>query len=145
MRSEVIDLGQVLRTVDEPNLRVLTSGPLPPNPAEMLGSNRMHAIVEVLEGQADLVIFDSPPTVAVTDAAVLASLVDGVVVVIAKGATRRSLARRGDEALGRVGGRILGTVLNQMRDGERDTAYDPYAQERPASDATPAGVAKSAR
>ena len=143
VRSEVIDLAQVIRQVDEPNLRVLTSGPLPPNPAELLGSNRMHAIVEALEAQADLVIFDSPPTVAVTDAAVLASLVDGVVVVIAKGATRRSVARRGEEALDRVGGRILGTVLNQKRDSERDGAYDPYAQEQPDRDTGKVGMAKS--
>lgn len=145
VRSEVIELAQVLRTVDEPNLRVLTSGPLPPNPAELLGSNRMRAIVEILEAQADLVIFDSPPTVAVTDAAVLASLVDGVVVVVAKGATRRSLARRGDEALNRVGGRILGAVLNQMRGGDRDAAYDTYGQEQIAPEGGTAGVAKSAR
>ena len=83
IRSEVIDLGQVIRTVDEPNLRVLTSGPLPPNPAELLGSNRMRTIIEALKADADLVVFDTPPSAAVTDAAVLASLIDGTIVVVA--------------------------------------------------------------
>ncbi len=128
VRSEVIELAQVLRQVDEPNLRVLTSGPLPPNPAELLGSNRMRAIVEALESQADLVIFDSPPTSAVTDAAVMATLVDAVVVVVAAGETRRDSFSRGNEAILRVGGHLIGAVFNQKRGSDRDETYEAYAQ-----------------
>jgi tyrosine-protein kinase len=129
---EVLDLGQVLRAIDEPNLRVLTSGPLPPNPAELLGSNRMHNIVERLEAEADLVIFDSPPAASVTDAAVLASLTDGTILVVAAERTRRGAARTAQDALARVGGRVLGVVLNRLLGRVTEADYDAYPYEPPA-------------
>ncbi len=144
IRSEVIDLGHVLRTVDEPNLRLLTSGPLPPNPAELLGSNRMRTIIEALEGQADLVIFDSPPSIAVTDAAVLASLIDGTIVVVAAGQTRRDHVRQTDETMGRVGGRVIGAILNRIHGRDRDATYDAYPSERPAESGA-AGLTQPAK
>jgi capsular exopolysaccharide synthesis family protein len=145
IRSEVIDLGHVLRAVDEPNLRLLTSGPLPPNPAELLGSNRMRSIIEALETQADLVIFDSPPSVTVTDAAVLASLIDGTVVVVAAGQTRRDHVRQTEETMSRVGGRVIGAVLNRIHGRDRDATYDAYPNERAPAEAGAAGPARSAR
>ena len=123
---EVIELGQVLRVIDEPNLRVLTSGPLPPNPAELLGSNRMHSIVERLEAEADLVVFDSPPAGAVTDAAVISSLSDGTVLVVAAERTRRGAARSASEAVSRVGGHLLGVVLNRQLGRAVEADYDAY-------------------
>ena len=144
VRSEVIELAQVLRQVDEPNLRVLTSGPLPPNPAELMGSNRMRAIVEALEAQADLVIFDSPPTAAVTDAVVLATVVDAVMVVVAGGTTRRGAFTRSNEAIERVGGHLIGAVLNQKRGSDRDEGYEAYAQTAGGSEPVPSEAARPA-
>lgn len=102
----------VYKDVGVPNLRVLTSGPLPPNPAEVLGSQRMLDVIEVLKQSADIVLFDAPPVIAVTDATVLGSRVDGVVLVIDAGQTRREHAKRAKEQLEKLNIRIVGAVLN---------------------------------
>jgi len=96
------------------NLRVLPSGPLPPNPSELLGSQRMGRLIEHLEQEADILIFDSPPSLAVTDAAVLAKQVDGVLLVLEAGKTREEEARRAVEELSKVGAFLLGVVLNKV-------------------------------
>ena len=103
-----------LQTTKVENLRVLTTGPLPPNPSELLGSERMKEFIEHLKTQADVLIFDSPPCLAVTDAAVLSTQVDGVLLVVDAGVTRRGLAKRGVESLRQVGANILGVVLNKL-------------------------------
>ena len=94
------------------NLWLLPSGPLPPNPAEMLGSRRMEEVIAALKGRADIVLFDAPPVIAVTDAAVLGTKVDGVLLVVQAGKTRREHALRAKELLERVQVRIVGAVLN---------------------------------
>jgi len=96
------------------NLAVLTSGQLPPNPSELLGSERMRQLIEHLKSQADMIIFDSPPALAVADAAVLGSQVDGVVLVVDSGSTRRDLALRAVETLQKVGANLLGVALNRL-------------------------------
>ena len=93
------------------NLRLLASGPKPPNPADMLGSKRIDALIAELTGQADFVIFDSPPALAVTDAAVLGAKVDGVLLVISAGKTRREHAERAKETLEKARIRIVGVTL----------------------------------
>jgi capsular exopolysaccharide synthesis family protein len=107
-------------------LKVITSGPLPPNPAELLGSQRWQAILERLKAEADLVILDSPPLQAVTDAALLAAVVDGTVFVIHARRTRRGAVRQGREALARGGGKILGVVMNRLKKREYDEYYYSY-------------------
>jgi non-specific protein-tyrosine kinase len=94
------------------NLSLLPSGPLPPNPAEILGSRRMEEIIDVLKSRADIVLFDAPPVVAVTDAAVLGTKVDGVLLVVSAGKTRREHAQQAKEVLERVKVRLVGAVLN---------------------------------
>ena len=112
------------------NLRVLTSGPLPPNPSELLGSERMGRLIEHLQGQADVLLLDSPPCLAVTDATVLSSQVDGVLLVVDAGASRRELAARAVEGLSKVGGNILGAVLNKLSPrGAGYYYYYYYSQE----------------
>jgi len=96
------------------NLKVLTSGPLPPNPSELLGSRRMTRVLEVLRDAADTVLFDAPPVVAVSDAALLAPRVDGVLLVVDAGQTRRDWARRARAQLEKVNARVLGVVLNNV-------------------------------
>ena len=103
-----------LQATEIENLMLLPSGPLPPNPAELLGSARMKAIIEQLKKEADVVLFDSPPSLVVTDAAILSTGLDGVLLVNDAGHTRRDQARRGVEVLRQVGANVLGVVLNRL-------------------------------
>ncbi len=100
-----------LRATPVEGLRVLTSGPLPPNPAELLGTRRMGALIDRLAEMADLVLFDAPPVVAVTDAAVLAPQLDGVLLVLEAGRSRRDHTARARELLDTVGAAVVGVVL----------------------------------
>ncbi len=104
-----------LQETPVPNLKLLPSGPLPPNPSELLGSRRMEEIIATLRERADLVLFDAPPIIAVTDAAVLASKVDGVLLVIRAGTTKRDHAQRAKALLEKVNARLVGAVLNNVR------------------------------
>jgi len=104
-----------LQETPVPNLKLLPSGPLPPNPSELLGSRRMEEIIASLREKADLVLFDAPPIIAVTDAAVLASKVDGVLLVINAGTTKRDHAQRAKALLEKVNARLVGAVLNNVR------------------------------
>jgi capsular exopolysaccharide synthesis family protein len=92
-------------------LRVLASGPLPPNPAELLGGRGMTALLERVASLADLVLFDAPPLLPVTDGAVLAPRLDGVLLVLAAGRSRRDHAARARAVLDNVGARLIGVVL----------------------------------
>lgn len=93
-------------------LQLLTSGPLPPNPADILSSQRMSALIGVLKARANYVLFDSPPVLAATDAALLGAKLDGVLLVVRAAHTRREHTIRAREALERVHVRILGAVLS---------------------------------
>jgi capsular exopolysaccharide synthesis family protein len=104
-------------------LSVLPSGPLPLNPAELLASRRMSELIATLSDQADMVLFDAPPVVAVTDAAILAGQVDGVLLVIHARQTRREHAQRAKDLLEKVHARLLGAVLNNV---EFDASLQPY-------------------
>lgn len=106
-----------------PGLSLLSSGPLPPNPAELLGSRRMAEAIAALAEEADQVFFDTPPIVAVTDAAVLATRVDGVLLVIGAGKTRREYARMAVQRLEQINARLVGTVLTNVEAGSGFTGY----------------------
>ena len=114
MRSDETGIDDVAQATEQENLRVITTGPLPPNPAELLGSQRMRTILERLAGAADLVVVDSPPLQAVTDAAILASITDGTLFVIDAGRTRRGAVRSGRETLAKADARALGVALNRL-------------------------------
>jgi capsular exopolysaccharide synthesis family protein len=104
----------LLQQTAVPGLRVLTSGPLPPNPAELLGSSRMHDLLDRLQEQADIVVLDSPPATMLADAAILSTFIDGVLLVIDSGKTRQDVAKRAVEALKQVNARLVGVLLNRM-------------------------------
>jgi len=106
------------------NLFVLPSGPLPPYPAELLSSVKMTNLVDHLAGQYEYVVFDSPPVVAVTDAAILSQLVDGTVMVLDYGRVTRDEAVVAKEQLKKVNANLIGAVLNQMP--ARDGYYSYY-------------------
>jgi non-specific protein-tyrosine kinase len=107
-------------------LRLLPSGPLPPNPSELVGSRRMLEIIAWLSKAADMVLFDAPPIIAVTDAAVLASRVDGVLLVIKAGGTKRDHAQKAKALLDKVNAHLVGAVLNNVK---MDTSYYRYYAE----------------
>jgi len=104
-------------------LALLSSGPLPPNPAELMGSRRMEEVIAALSQRAAHVFFDTPPVVAVTDAAVLATKVDGVLLVISAGKTRREYARSAVQRLQQINARLVGTVLTNVSTGIGFTGY----------------------
>jgi len=110
-----------------PNLWVLPSGPLPPNPSELLGSNRMAARVKELSQLADYVIFDSPPSLVVSDCLALAPQVDGVVLVVNARKTRVGAVRHARESLEKVGGRVEGAVLNRYH--QKTGSYYYYSSD----------------
>jgi len=93
-------------------LRVLPSGPLPPRPADLLGSKRMLQVIHALCEQADLVLFDAPPVMAATDAAVLATRMDGILLVVSAGDTKREHAAAALDRLRKINANIVGAVLN---------------------------------
>jgi capsular exopolysaccharide synthesis family protein len=97
-----------------PNLRVMTSGPLPPNPAELLSSESIIPLIEALQEQADIVIFDSPPMGGLTDAVVLSARADATLLVVRSGSVRPTVMTKSLDALRKVGGRPLGVVLNMV-------------------------------
>ncbi|MEJ5198455.1 MAG: polysaccharide biosynthesis tyrosine autokinase [Anaerolineae bacterium] len=107
-------LDGLLQDGPTPGLRVLTSGPLPPNAAELLGSTRMRELLGELAADADIVLLDSPPATALADATILSTQCDGVLLVLDCGVTRREMARRALEALRRVNARVVGALLNRM-------------------------------
>lgn len=101
-----------LASTDIENLQILTSGPLPPNPADILGSQRMLNLIGILKARANYVLFDAPPVLAATDAALLGSKLDATLLVIRAGHTRREHTARAKQTLERVHVRIVGAVLS---------------------------------
>jgi len=108
------------------NLKVIPSGPLPPNPSELLGSQRMKHLVEVLKEEADIVLFDSPPILPVADAAVLSTVTDGVMLVVEAGSTRRDVLAQARAALAQAGAYLVGAALNKLRPSRGSGYYYYY-------------------
>lgn len=106
-----------------PNLDVLTSGPIPPNPSELLGSNGMVTVLDEAKLNYDLVILDTPPVNAVTDAQVLASMTDGVVLVVSSGSTEIHQAQKAKELLENANAKLLGAILNKKKQKYPDEYY----------------------
>lgn len=100
-----------LQSVADSSVKVLTSGPLPPIPSQLLAARKMDDVIARLLELADIVLFDAPPLVAVTDASLLASKVDGVLLVVAAGNTRRDHVRAAKDRLDKVNAWLVGAVL----------------------------------
>ncbi len=115
MRDDALMAAPPLQETCVPNLFLLTSGTLPPNPSELLASRRMSEMIAALSQHADMILFDAPPVIAVTDAAVLASKVDAVLLVVSAGRTKREHARQAKALLEKVNARLLGTVLTNVK------------------------------
>jgi capsular exopolysaccharide synthesis family protein len=109
-----------------PNLWVVTTGPLPPNPAEILHSESFAKLLDALKASFECVVIDSPPVVPVTDAAILSASVDGTLLVVRAFRTSKDLARRAARSLRDVGGRTVGVVLNAVDLNRNEYGYRYY-------------------
>ena len=117
------ELKEAIKQSKEEKLDVLTSGPIPPNPAELLSSRAMDQFFQEAKEVYDIIIFDTPPVLAVTDAQVLANKCDGAVLVVSSGKTEIESAQKTKELLTNAQGKILGVVLNNKKIDNNDYYY----------------------
>ena len=108
-------LGQAVQETEVRDLYVLTSGPIPPNPSELLASNQMETLLKEMKQQFDIIIFDTPPILAVSDAQILANQVDASILVVSSGKTDRAAALKAKELLINAKSKLLGAVLNNRK------------------------------
>ncbi|PGT51028.1 capsular biosynthesis protein [Priestia megaterium] len=108
-------LGQAVQETEVQDLYILTSGPIPPNPSELLSSNQMEEILKEMKQQFDIVIFDTPPILAVADAQILANQVDASILVVSSGKTDKEAALKAKELLVNAKSKLLGAVLNNRK------------------------------
>jgi capsular exopolysaccharide synthesis family protein len=120
-----IDYESIIRSSDIPNLNIITAGLIPPNPSELLGSHSMEEFCDTVRDRFDMVIFDTPPTMTVTDATVLSRIVDGVVFVIKSGQTPKELTRRALLQYKNSKCDVLGIILNLV-DTSKGSYYSYY-------------------
>jgi succinoglycan biosynthesis transport protein ExoP len=132
------DYDAVIKTTEIPNLYVLPCGPLPPNPAELLMTNRFQTVLAELAQRFDRVILDSPPVQPVTDAVVLSKLVDGVILVIRADKTLREDIRRSVKQIRDVGGPVFGLIVNDVNTSDRSYYSYGYGYGYGASESEPA-------
>jgi polysaccharide biosynthesis transport protein len=119
-----LPVDDILQNSSIENLRIITAGPLPPNPAELLGSKRMAALLDMLKQRADFIVIDSPPILVVSDSLALATHIDATLFVVDAGRTRRGPAQHSKEALAAIGASIAGVVLNRV--AQRSDSYAYY-------------------
>jgi polysaccharide biosynthesis transport protein len=118
------DIDGYIQRLQIPNLSLMPCGHIPPNPAELLSSERMKSMLAILSQRYDHILVDSPPLIGVADALILSTLVDGVILVVHGGKSTRALARRARQELVNVGAKIFGVVLNNL--DLKDAGYDNY-------------------
>ena len=117
------DITRVVKTDDGTQLHLLTSGPIPPNPAELIGSDQMANLLKKLQNHYTHVVIDSPPITSFTDGVLIASMVDGVILVVHSGKSSRQVVKRSRQLLQDVGARILGVVLNNVNLRSQDNYH----------------------
>ena len=123
-------LKDIVQETAMPNLHVVTSGPIPPNPAELLASKAMERFIAEAASTYEQVLFDSPPVIAVTDAQILASKLDGVILVVDSGNTNKDVAVKAKTLLTNVKARLLGVVLNNKKMQGDSYYYYYYGKKR---------------
>jgi len=133
--------GLIQAFADLPNLDVITSGPIPPNPAELLSSLEMKTLIEYLRENYQHVIIDSPPAISFTDASILSTLVDGVILVAMVGKSSIHMMKKFKQRLSNIGARIFGVVLNGITSDSVEYGYYGYSTysyyDTPVDDTTP--------
>lgn len=117
---------EIVRDTAADTLSLLTSGPIPPNPSELLGSKRMRDLLEELRSHFDIIFLDAPPVLAVTDSLVLSGLCDGVLLVVQAGKVDKELVKKTTASLTHVNARMIGTVLNRINRRESPAVFSYY-------------------
>jgi capsular exopolysaccharide synthesis family protein len=120
------ELESIIKKTDIPNLSYIPSGPIPPNPSELVGSNLFKSMMESLGERFDHIVLDSPPVLGFADSIILSTFVDGVILVVLGGKTPRETLQRAKEALYQVNAKILGVVINQIDIQRSDYGYYYY-------------------
>lgn len=115
---------ETITAANYPNLFILTSGPIPPNPSELLGSNNMRELLNELINTYDIVLLDSPPVLYITDTQILSAIAQGTILVTAYGKSEKAAVLSAKENIQKVGGKILGVVINKMPIKKNDTYYE---------------------
>jgi capsular exopolysaccharide synthesis family protein len=123
--AKEMELKQAIIKTNIPNLDILTSGPIPPNPSELLGSKSMEVVIEILKEEYEYVVFDTPPILAVSDSQIMANKCDGVVMVVASRSTKKDRAIKAKEFLEKANSHILGVVVNGV-EGKQGEYYGHY-------------------
>ncbi|WP_340081610.1 CpsD/CapB family tyrosine-protein kinase [Terribacillus sp. FSL K6-0262] len=116
-------LEETIKETDVPNLQILTCGPIPPNPSELLGSNAMKQMLQNAQETYDVVIFDTPPVLAVTDAQILANICDGSIIVARSEQTEYEAIQKAKDLLEPANAKLLGIVLNDVPQKKSTTYY----------------------
>lgn len=119
-------LQEIIYGTSVKNLYVIPSGPVPPNPSELIGSKKMSKLIDVLNDNSDLVIYDAPPVLSVTDAQVLSTKVEGTILVVRANKSEKAAVQRAVELIKHVNGNILGVILNDVR-GSSNGYYGYYS------------------
>ncbi|MBQ9573520.1 MAG: CpsD/CapB family tyrosine-protein kinase, partial [Acidaminococcaceae bacterium] len=120
------DFHSYIQYVEQENLDILVSGPVSPNPSEMLMSNKMQNLLDAARQEYDYVLIDTPPIMPVTDAAVLGAKVDGVMIVIASGQDKPELVQAAKTRLVQGGANLLGCILNKVQVGAGRYGYGSH-------------------
>ena len=118
--SEILD---IIENDPTSKLNLLPSGPVPPNPAELIGSEQMSKLLKILHDNFTHVVIDSPPIASFTDGVLIASIVDGVILVVHSGKSSRQVIRRSIQLLNEIGAKVFGTVLNNVNLRSQDNYY----------------------
>jgi capsular exopolysaccharide synthesis family protein len=121
-------IDEVIQTIDYLGIDVVTAGPIPPNPAELLGSMRMKSLLQDLKERYDMVLVDAPPILAVTDAQLLSTYVDGVLLILGAGKVLRDHAVKAKSLLDHVGANVVGVVLNNKKVDSESYYYYYYGE-----------------
>ena len=123
-------LDDAIQETDIPNLSLLTAGPQAPNPFEVISSKKMKDMIQELKSSYDMILVDMPPVLAVSDAQVMSSFCDGMLLIVRSGVVKRQEAAKAKEQLERAGAKLLGTVLNRISQKEQKMNYYYYYGER---------------
>lgn len=118
-----VQISDIAHQVSTEDLFIITSGAIPPNPSELLASKRMDRLIDEFEEVFDLIIFDMPPVVAVTDAQVMASKVDGTIFVIPKGMTNKDMVLKSKDLLDKVNANVIGAIFNRVEISSNNYYY----------------------
>ena len=124
--TDSIELRKVVKTTAVPNLCLINAGPVPPNPAELLGSEKMAAFIELLRDKCDYILFDMPPMLEISDALILGARVDGMILVIHGDKTSREALRKAREKLDLLKVRTLGVIINNVNVDHQGYHYKDY-------------------